>query len=217
MKTHKLKVTLNEIKRMQQLAGILNEEKNPYDSFFDDDGDDTPKNMYDNKQLNDFVKNYVDLINDYIKKIEYVLGRIKLLKFGQNTKMKIEHSQLSFVEPVEKSGKATFVLIIIVKYSKFLNNKTFRIAISSDKDEPLMVALQSKGKSYYGTEDTEDIKSILSTNIKGLNNKLSSFRSKNFKVTRGLTGKILSDFDINTEIYNTKNGVPKLTFKGKIF
>jgi hypothetical protein len=43
MKTHKLKVTLNEIKRMQQLAGILNEEENPYDSFFDDDTDYTPK------------------------------------------------------------------------------------------------------------------------------------------------------------------------------
>ena len=95
MKTHKLKVTLNEIKRMQQLAGILKEEENPYDSFFDDD---TPKSnstssKYKNvpslEELEKKMKNgYLDLRNSDIEALPKGLEVTDDLRLDDCTSLK---------------------------------------------------------------------------------------------------------------------------------
>lgn len=51
MKKHKLKITLNEIKRMQQLAGIKLEENDAYDYFFGDDDSKSNSTSLKNKKV----------------------------------------------------------------------------------------------------------------------------------------------------------------------
>lgn len=51
MKKHKLKVTLNEIKRMQELAGIKLEENDAYDYFFGDDDSKSNSTSLKNKKV----------------------------------------------------------------------------------------------------------------------------------------------------------------------
>ena len=59
MKTHKLKVTLNEIERMKELAGILNEQNDIEDTIKQAEDDGLLSNLYTIKDKIDKAKNDV--------------------------------------------------------------------------------------------------------------------------------------------------------------
>lgn len=102
MKTHKLKVTLNEVKRMQELAGIQNINELRYDDLSDD-------------EKSDYSKRNIDIIKSKVKSLKLITDKSYLDSITVTPVVNIdiarnpgnETLRISYVIPSKRSVKGS--------------------------------------------------------------------------------------------------------------